>query len=123
MAKGLPCGNTAGLKVSDTDDGDGAVDVLVPDGKGDKEVAFPHTAEAGVMQVALSGMAGSFANAATRSNNAANQLASDSQRMWSIAMTSPTVMAAHGMRVASEAGSGRTRVEANTPAGGQTIGG
>jgi len=83
---------------------------------------FPETSEAGVMQVALSGMAGGFGAAAVRGTNAADQLASDSQRMWSIAMTSPTVMAAHGMRVASEAGAGRTRVEANTPAGGQTVG-
>lgn len=56
-----------------------------------------------------------FAASAQRRTDAADQLASDSQRMWSIAMTSPTVMAAHGMRVASEAGAGRTRLEANRP--------
>jgi hypothetical protein len=43
--------------------------------------------------------------------------------MWAIAMTSPTVMAAQGMKIASEAGSGRSRIEANSPAGAQTTGG
>lgn len=87
------------------------------------EMAFPETSEAGVMQVALSALAGGYGASAQRRTDAADQLASDSQRMWSIAMTSPTVMAAHGMRVASEAGAGRTRVEANTPAATQTVGG
>ena len=57
-----------------------------------------------------------FAASAQRRTDSADQLAGDSQRMWSIAMTSPTVMAAHGMRVASEAGAGRTRAETNLPA-------
>jgi len=56
-----------------------------------------------------------FAASAQRRTDAADQLASDSQRMWSIAMTSPTVMAAHGMRVANESGAGRTRAETNRP--------
>ena len=46
---------------------------------------------------------------------AADQLAADSQRMWAIAMTTPTVNAALGFRTATEAGSGRTRLEANRP--------
>jgi hypothetical protein len=77
-------------------------------------------------QVAFTGMANSMANAtglanqgfaasAQRRTDAADQLAGDSQRMWSIAMTSPTVMAAHGMRVANESGAGRTRAETNRP--------
>ena len=77
-------------------------------------------------QVAFTAMANGLANAgslgnqgfaasAQRRTDAADQLASDSQRMWSVAMTSPTVMAAHGMRVASEAGAGRTRAETNAP--------
>jgi hypothetical protein len=80
-------------------------------------------AEANNMSVALTAMAQEFGAAAGRRVNAADQLSSDSQRMWSIAMTSPTVMAAHGMRIASEAGSGRSRVEANSPVGTQTVGG
>lgn len=75
------------------------------------------------LTVALTAMANGAGAASTRQINAADQLANDSQRMWSIAMTSPTVMAAHGMRVANESGAGRTRVEANTPAGTQTVGG
>lgn len=78
-------------------------------------------------QVAFTAMANGMANAGSLANqgfaasahrrtDAADQLASDSQRMWSVAMTSPTVMAAHGMRVANEAGSGRTRAESNRPA-------
>lgn len=80
-------------------------------------------AEAGNMDIAMTAMAQEFGAAAGRRVNSADQLSSDSQRMWSIAMTSPTVMAAHGMRIASEAGAGRTRVESNTPAGSQTTGG
>jgi hypothetical protein len=80
-------------------------------------------AEENNMSVALTAMAQEFGAAAGRRVNAADQLSSDSQRMWSIAMTSPTVMAAHGMRIASEAGAGRTRVESNTPVSSQTVGG
>lgn len=79
-------------------------------------------AEGGNLSVAMTVLAQSAAAGSARRTDAADQLASDSQRMWSIAMTSPTVMAAHGMRVASEAGSGRTRVESNTPAGSQITG-
>lgn len=80
-------------------------------------------AESNNMSVALTAMAQEFGASAGRRVNAADQLSADSQRMWSIAMTSPTVMAAHGMRIASESGHGRTRVEANTPSGSQTVGG
>lgn len=80
-------------------------------------------AEENNMSVALTAMAQEFGAAAGRRVNSADQLSSDSQRMWSIAMTSPTVMAAHGMRIASEAGAGRTRVESNTPVSSQTVGG
>lgn len=67
------------------------------------------------LSVALTGMANEFGASAARRVNAADQLASDSQRMWSVAMTSPTVMAAHGMRIAAESGHGRTRAETNLP--------
>lgn len=80
-------------------------------------------AEAGNMAVAMTVLAQSAAAASARRTDAADQLALDSQRMWAIAMTTPTVMAAKGMQIASEAGSGRTRIESNTPAGSQTIGG
>lgn len=97
---------------------DGIVSVPV-DSSEESEMA----AEQGNMDIAMTAMAQEFGAAAGRRVNSADQLSSDSQRMWSIAMTSPTVMAAHGMRIASEAGAGRTRVESNTPAGSQTTGG
>jgi hypothetical protein len=108
--------------------GDSDGDDVVPDDSdssenGENDMAdTPALAEPGNMAVAMTALANEFGGSAARRSNAADQLAADSQRMWSIAMTSPTVMAAHGMRIASEAGSGRTRVEANTPAAGQTIG-
>lgn len=82
-----------------------------------------YTAMANAMANASGLATQGFAASADRRTVMADQLAGDSQRMWSIAMTSPTVMAAHGMRVASEAGSGRTRIEANTPGSAQTTGG
>tara|TARA_R110000803_G_scaffold210718_2_gene283402 strand:- start:26135 stop:26386 length:252 start_codon:yes stop_codon:yes gene_type:complete len=69
------------------------------------------------LTIALTGMANSFGAAAGRGNDRANQLAGDSSAMWSIAMTSPTVMAGFGIRTATESGSGRTRAETNAPAG------
>tara|TARA_R110000765_G_scaffold373148_1_gene463642 strand:- start:159 stop:482 length:324 start_codon:yes stop_codon:yes gene_type:complete len=83
----------------------------------------PQLAEQGNLTVAMTALANEFGASAGRRSAAADQLAADSQRMWSIAMTSPTVMAAHGMRVASEAGAGRTRVEANSPPSSQVVGG
>lgn len=79
--------------------------------------------EPGNLQVAMTVLAQGAAANHNLAMGAATQLAADSQRMWSIAMTSPTVMAAHGMRVANESGAGRTRIEANTPAGSQIVGG
>ncbi len=67
------------------------------------------------LTVALTGMANEFGASAARRSAAADQLAADSQRMWSIAMTSPTVAAAMGVRIATESGSGRTRAETNNP--------
>ena len=74
------------------------------------------TCEEGNLTVAVTGMANEFGAAAARRVNGADQLSGDSQRMWTIAMTSPSVMAAHGMRIAAEMGSGRTRSETNRPA-------
>jgi hypothetical protein len=97
---------------------------LAPDnGQGEEEMANetsgcggPSLTESGNIIGAMSALAQGFGAAAVRRSDAADQLASDSQRMWSIAMTSPTVMAAHGMRVANESGAGRTRAETNAPA-------
>jgi len=57
-----------------------------------------------------------FTASAHRRTDRADQLSGDSQAMWSIAMTTPTVLAGHGMRVANESGSGRSRAETNLPA-------
>lgn len=73
------------------------------------------TAEAGNMQVAMTGMANEFGASAARRSSRADQLSGDSQAMWSIAMTTPTVNAAMGFRTATESGSGRTRSETNAP--------
>ena len=89
--------------------------------EGDVEMADQIT-EVGNLTVAVTLMANGAAGASDRRTVAADQLAADSQRMWSIAMTSPTIMAAHAMQIAGEAGSGRTRVEANTPPSGQVVG-
>jgi hypothetical protein len=77
--------------------------------------------EQGNLTVALTAMANEAGAAAGRRLAAADQLSSDSQRMWSIAMVSPTVMSAHGMRIAAESGHGRTRIESNSPADSQTV--
>lgn len=90
---------------------------------GDETMPFPEHSEHGNLQVAMSGLAQGFAATFLLIGTRAAQLAGDSQAMWSIAMTTPTVMTAHGMRIASEAGSGRSRVEANSPADSQIIGG
>lgn len=68
------------------------------------------------LTVSLTAMANQFGAAAGRANDRANQLAGDAAAMWSVAMTSPTVMAGMGMRTATESGSGRTRAETNGPA-------
>jgi hypothetical protein len=95
--------------------------------KGDKNMGitvndFPKLAEMGNLSQASSNLAVESGAAAGSRVRRWDQLAADAASMWAVALTSPTVMAAHGMRVASEAGAGRTRVEANTPAGTQTVG-
>lgn len=72
-------------------------------------------AEPGNLSVAMTALANEFGAAAGRRAAAADQLASDSQRMWAIAMTTPTVNAGLGYRAATESGSGRTRAETNAP--------
>ena len=52
-----------------------------------------------------SGLVGSF-----------NMLAQGSAAMWQIALTTPTQQNALALQTAKEAGSGRTRLEANRPA-------
>ena len=70
-----------------------------------------------IREAVIGGLAGAFTAGASRRTDRADQLSGDSQAMWSIAMTSPTIMAAAGIKTMSEAGSGRTRAETNNPAG------
>ena len=78
-----------------------------------------------VQQTIITGMSGEFAGAATMRTRRMDQLAEDASSMWSIAMTTPTVLAAKGIRTMDESGSGRTRAETNAPfataAGGGTV--
>tara|TARA_R100001244_G_scaffold107537_1_gene79685 strand:- start:116 stop:439 length:324 start_codon:yes stop_codon:yes gene_type:complete len=96
--------------------------------EGDKKMAtnegdFPRYSEMANVQGSMSILLQGNAAASVRRTDRADQISADSSAMWSIAMTSPTVMAAHGMKVASEMGSGRSRVEANSPASSQATGG
>ena len=84
---------------------------------------FPRYSEMANVQGTMSILLQGHAAGAIRRSDRSDQISADSSAMWSIAMTSPTVMAAHGMKVASEMGSGRSRVEANSPASTQTTGG
>ena len=72
-------------------------------------------AEAANIQTALTGMMNETGAASARRMGSADQLSGDSQRMWTIAMTTPTQFAALAQRVVGEAGSGRTRAETNNP--------
>ena len=83
---------------------------------------MPDHTDTGNMTVAMTAMANEFGASAARRTQRMDQLGADAAAMWSINMTTPSVMAAHGMRIAAESGAGRTRVEANTPATSQTTG-
>ena len=76
----------------------------------------PNVTDSSNLTVALTAMANEFGAAAGRRSSSSDQLASDSQRMWSIAMTSPTVSSALGFQTAHESGSGRSRNIDNTNA-------
>jgi len=54
------------------------------------------------LQVALTAMGNEFGAAAARRVTLADQLGADSARMWAIAMTTPTVLAGMGFRVAQQ---------------------
>ena len=81
----------------------------------ENEMPGPALAESGNMTVSMTAMANEFGAAAGRRVHRFDQLGADSSSVWASALVSPTVMTAHGMRIASEAGSGRTRAEVNRP--------
>ena len=69
------------------------------------------------LSVVHTALAGEFGAAAGRRTASADQLSGDSQRMWTIHMTSPAGMAGMGYRTMVESGAGRTRIEANDAVG------
>ena len=89
----------------------------------ENEMAHPEHMENGSMQLISTISAQQFASDTQRRTQRADQLSADSAAMWSLSLTTPTVNSAMGQRIATEAGSGRTRIESNSPAGSQTIGG
>lgn len=60
------------------------------------------SAEENIMQVVLSGMASESAAQQARRTSRMDQLAADSASMWSVHLTSPTILAAMGFRVAQQ---------------------
>ena len=100
------------------------VTLAVGDGPDEeKRMAFPEYMELGNLQGAMSSLGQEFAAAAGRRVARFDELGADSSSMWAVSLQSPTVMAAHGMRIAGEAGAGRSRIESNSPASTQTVGG
>lgn len=69
-----------------------------------------------VQSSAMSGMSVAAAQLNTGMVGSFNMLAAGAASMWQIALTSPTQNFALALQTAKEAGSGRTRLEANRPA-------
>ena len=80
-------------------------------------MAFPEHSESGVVQASLSALTANTANAGAILQQRFTQTNSDSAAMWAIAMTTPTVNAAMGQRIATESGSGAARRDVNYPQG------
>ena len=76
---------------------------------------MPSNADETVQATIITGLSGEFAGAAAMRTRRMDQLAEDAASMRSVAMTTPTELAAAGNRVMSEAGSARTRAETNNP--------
>lgn len=86
-------------------------EIPVPQPVGDEEMAGenvvgPNLCEHGNLTVAMTMLANESAAGSGRRTSAADQLASDSQRMWSVHMTTPTVLAGLGFQTAI--GGGKT---------------
>lgn len=93
------------------------------DHEGETGMAFPEFSEAGNLGIAHSRMANTAAHVNEQSQMAHSAYMASLMPMWGIAMQSPNQMTALALRTAQEAGSGATRVNANTPASSQTVGG
>jgi hypothetical protein len=84
-------------------------DVIVEipvEGEGENEMAMAEgsLADGSVMAAVMTGMAADAAAGASRRTGRFDQLAADSASMWAVALTTPTVMANMGFRVAQQSG-------------------
>lgn len=75
----------------------------------------PSLCEQGNLTTAMTALADEAGAAAAMRIRRMDQLAADSASMWAANLTTPSVMSAHGMRIAAESGAGRTRAETNNP--------
>lgn len=69
-----------------------------------EESAMAASVDENVMSAVLNGQAKDASAAESRRISRMDQLAADSAAMWTVAMTSPTIMAAMGFRVAQQSG-------------------
>lgn len=84
---------------------------------------FPKYTEFGVLGMAHSGLAANTASAMSILQQRFVAFNSDAAMVGHTNMWTPSMNASMAYRTAQESGAGRTRVEANTPAGTQTVGG
>lgn len=80
---------------------DADLEVPIP-GEGDELMAA--SVDENVMSAVLNGQAKDAAAGESRRISRMDQLAADASAMWTVAMTSPTIMAAMGFRVAQQSG-------------------
>lgn len=83
---------------------DVTLEIPVSAGEGCGEMAAESSAELNVMQAILTGMAAEGAAGAARRTQRADQLSADASAMWGIHMTTPTIYAGMGFRVAQQSG-------------------
>lgn len=76
--------------------------VLPVEGEGD--VVMASLVDDSIQSGALSNLAAEQAAAASRRMGRADQLAADAAAMWAVALTTPTVYAGMGFRVAQQSG-------------------
>ncbi len=76
------------------------IEIPVATGEGESDMAA--IADEAVMNAVITGMATAAASLADNRNKRADQLAADSAAMWGIHMTTPTIYAGMGFRVAQQ---------------------
>lgn len=78
------------------------VTLEVPVATGKESSTMAASAEENVMQAVLTGMANDAAAGAQRRTARADQLSADSASMWAVHLTTPTIYAGMGFRVAQQ---------------------